>query len=107
MKVLLFTPDTYDIVYEAMILGGNFKSNQLGIVLKIFDKLDSIGKLRPGAEGEAGLRSLDLTVIDPSIQFEDAEFELLKVTFDNVSWGGRGARKAAITYSWLTSISTS
>ena len=103
MKTLVFDTDTYDVIYESMLLG-TYSNSQLITALKIFDKLDSIGKLRSGVEGEQGLRNI--TSVPSTLKFEDAEFELLKASFESVRWGGRGARQAANTYKWLTNISS-
>lgn len=112
MKTLIFdTNEKYEFVYQAMSLcETGYKGIQLRHVNKIFDKLESIGKVKENGNGY----KLDFEFADnstewqagteftyPSIDLEEPEFDLLLTTFDTIPWTPAGARLAYKVHEWL------
>lgn len=111
MKTLIFDNDAkYELVYESLCTAQEgYKGAQTRVIAKVFDKMESIGILRPDSEVAFRLNPLlhnddDIGYTAWTIELEDAEFDLLKKAFSSTPWTGLGAKKAAPVYDWLETI---
>lgn len=96
------TSSRFEILYEALTVSTGFSGGELRIVNSLFTKLEKISELKTDEDGLRGLRTL--TNIDKVLVLENAEFELLKRAFNNVTWTAQGARLASDVYDYLQNL---
>lgn len=104
MKTLRVTKaEQFEMLYEALLgKREGYTIKQGKVIAKVFDKMEACGKIKETiGEGAIAVDLYTPTELPCKIDLEDEEFKQAKAIFDDMTWSGRGMRKAVEVSEWL------